>query len=105
MMDNEGPICLYEVKCPEDEIDKNTSMTDIFVDDIGGTNGDVILCSASHYWYMMIQHLGCVTSGITAEKKASIEQTCAFQNMDVWPALSSVQIIDDVVVVKIYGNY
>lgn len=99
------PVYVCEEVTGEDVFDSNTSITDRYVDDITGANGDNILTHDSHYTHMMLEHLGFTILGPTQEQRETINASPEFQMMQVWPDESSVKMIDGVIVVKIYNGY
>lgn len=99
------PIYIYKEENTEGIYDENTSITDIFVDDISGANGDVILTTESHFTDMMREHLGFIIKRASAEQIETIQSSSEFEDMEVWPSSTSVKIINDVVVIKIYKGY
>lgn len=75
------------------------------MDDITGANGDVILTHNYHYSRMISEHLGIAIISPSSEQIDNILNSVEFEEMEVWPSASSVKIINDVMVVKLYNGY
>lgn len=77
--------------------------TDIIPDKIPnltGAMGETFLGSTRHYTAMLNNYFGKSLRPVSNKYLNELENTDTVQHMDKWPAKSSVQIIDDVVIVK-----
>ena len=83
----------------------NTSLTDSYAGDISGTNGSVILTNEQTYVQFLNEHLGFHLERVDNDRKEEILSSEEYEGMDVWPADSSVLVIEDTIVIKIHRGY